>query len=68
MAYSIKDGIIGSNAVWNVVSDEGEVVASLHGPMSGIVCLAAVEALNKGFDWDGWTNRLSVLTERLDND
>lgn len=64
MTYAIKSGIVGSNALWNVIDDTGEIVASLHGPMSGAVALAAVEVLNNGFEWNDWTRRLIALTER----
>ena len=60
--YSIKSGEIGTDCLWGIVSETGEVVARLHGSMSGAACLAAVEALNKDFQWDGWTARLSDLT------
>lgn len=59
--YKIKSGIRGSTAVWSIVNKDGAVVASLHGSFSGGVALAACEALNKGFEYDGWTQRLSDL-------
>jgi len=62
--YKIKSGEMGSDRLWSIVADDGEVVAMMHGPMSGAACLAAAEALNKGFEWDGWTSRLSDLLVR----
>lgn len=59
--YKIKSGIGDSTVVWSIVNKDGAVVASLHGSFSGGVALAACEALNKGFEYDGWTQRLSDL-------
>jgi hypothetical protein len=73
MKYKVVGGVPGTSEVW-AVAVEGEIVASLHGPMSALVALAACEKLNSDFQMDGWVHRLGneidrgVFQSKTDND
>ncbi len=55
------DGV--SYSVWKVVKN-GQMIATLAGPGSATIALAAAERLNNSpnkWDWYSWTDRLQKL-------
>lgn len=60
--YGIKSGPVNTDKLWSIVdNDTKEVIASLHGSSSAVVAVAACDALNEGFKYDGCTQRLTEL-------